>query len=155
VFHTGGTINQLAWVCVLPERRFAVCLLTNSDTGGALWLELGRWIFKTFAGVEMPKLPKPAAEPLTVDLASYAGSYERKTQRLDIEARDDHLHATIATESLLRGSSSMELDLRPIDEQRFHTCVNDMDLVMTFLEPDEEGRPRYLHFASRAAARKS
>jgi CubicO group peptidase (beta-lactamase class C family) len=155
VFHTGGTINQLSWVCVLPERRFAVCLLTNSDTGGLLWMELGRWIFRTFAGIEMPTLPKPAAESLSLDLARYAGSYERTTQRLDIEARDDHLHATVATESVLRGASTMELDLRPIDEQRFHTSINDMDLVMTFLEPDEQGRPRYLHFGSRAAVRKS
>lgn len=153
VFHTGGTINQLSWVCVLPERRFAVCLLTNSDTGGALWMELGRWIFRTFAGVEMPNLPKAPAVPPAIDLGLYAGSYARKTQQIDVDAKDDHLHVKIATESLLRGSSTAELEFRPIDEQRFHTSVNDMDLVLTFLEPDGDGRPRYLHFGSRAAAR--
>jgi CubicO group peptidase (beta-lactamase class C family) len=154
VFHTGGTINQLSWVCVLPDRPFAVCLLTNSDTGGLLWLELGRWIFETFADIEIPRVPKPPAVPPSIDLERYAGSYERLTQRLEIEARDDHLHAAIATTSPLRGDSTQEIDLWPVDEQRFYVNLGGgVEMTMTFLEPDGDGRPRYLHFGSRAAVR--
>jgi hypothetical protein len=153
IFHTGGTIFQLSWICVLPERPFAVCLLTNADTGGQLWSELGRWLFRTFADVEIPRFPAPPATPPAIDLELYAGSYRRTTQQLDVEARGDHLHVTIATESLFRGETTTELDLRPIDERRFHASVNDMDVVLTFLEPDAAGRPGYLHFASRAAVR--
>jgi CubicO group peptidase (beta-lactamase class C family) len=155
VFHTGGTINQLAWVCVLPERPFAVALLTNSDTGGSLWLELGRWIFETLADVEMPKVARRPDVPPSIDLEPYAGTYERLTQRFDVEARDDHLTARIATKGLMREDSTMELDLWPIDDQRFSTTLgNGIDMVLTFLEPDEDGRPGYLHFASRATPRK-
>jgi CubicO group peptidase (beta-lactamase class C family) len=154
LFHTGGTINQLAWVCVLPDRPFAICLLTNSDTGGLLWQELGRWLFRTLADVEMPGVAEPPADPPALDLERYAGSYERLTQRLDVEARDGQLHAAITTSGLLGEESTMELDLRPIDEQQFHaTAGSGMGVVMTFLEPDADGRPGYLHFASRAAVR--
>jgi CubicO group peptidase (beta-lactamase class C family) len=154
LFHTGGTINQLSWLCALPQRRFAVCLLTNAGTGGLLWRDLSRWVFGTLAGVEPPRQPTPPATPPAIDLHRYAGTYERLTQRFAIEARDGHLHATIATESPLRGDSTMALELRPIDEERFHTVVgDDLDMVVTFLEPDDQGRPTYLHFASRAAGR--
>lgn len=156
LFHTGGTINQLSWVYVLPDRPFAVCLLTNSDAGGLLWRDLSRWVFATFTGLDVPRPPKPPAEPPSLDLERYAGSYERLTQRFEVEARGDRLHATIATKGSLRGDATMELDLLPIDERRFHaTVADDTDMVMTFLEPDDEGRPHYLHFASRAAVRTS
>jgi CubicO group peptidase (beta-lactamase class C family) len=154
VFHTGGTINQLSWVCVLPDRPFAVCLLTNSDSGGFLWKELGSWLFETFADVEVPTLPKPPAEPPAVDLPLYAGAYERFGQKIQIEVRDDHLHATIANRGLMGEESTLELDLRPVDEQRFHTAINGMDMNMVFLETDRDGRPAYLHFGSRATPRK-
>lgn len=153
LFHTGGTINQLSWLFVLPDRPFAVCLLTNSNTGGFLWRELGPWIFKTFAGIEMPRVPKPAAVPPPIDVQRYVGSYERLTQRFDIEANDEHLRATITTSSELH-ESTIGVDLWPIDERRFHAVVDNAEMVMTFLEPDSEGRPRYLHFGSRAAARR-
>ncbi len=156
LFHTGGTINQLSWVCVLPDRPFAVCLLTNADTGGHLWRDLSRWIFAELAGVEVPRPPKPSPAPPAIDLERYAGSYARLTQRFEIAARGDHLHATIVTEGLLRGDSTMELDLRRIDERRFHADVgDDTEMIMTFLEPDAAGRPGYVHFASRATPRTS
>jgi CubicO group peptidase (beta-lactamase class C family) len=154
LFHTGGTIDQLSWLCVLPERRFAVCLLTNAATGGLLWRDLSRWLFEQLVGVDVPRQPQPPNPPPAIDLERYAGSYERLGQRFAIEARDDHLHATIASEGLLGESSTIELDLRPIDEQRFHaTAGDDLDMVITFLEPDDQGRPAYLHFGSRATPR--
>lgn len=154
LLHTGGTINQLSWVCVLPQRRFAVCLLTNAATGGLLWRDLSRWLFEALVGIEVPRQPKPPVPPPALDLERYAGSYERLSQRFAIEARDGHLHAEIRTEGLLRGDSTMELDLWPIDERRFYAAAgDDMDMVMTFLEPDDQGRPTYLHFASRATPR--
>jgi CubicO group peptidase (beta-lactamase class C family) len=155
LFHTGGTIGQLAFLDVLPDRPFAVCLLTNADTGGLLWKDLGPWIFETFAGTGMPSLPAPPAAPPSLELERYAGSYEHVRQRFDVEARDDHLHVTIASAGLhgIDGSTS-EVEARPIDERRFRASVDGADMIVTFLEPDGEGRPRFLHLGSRAAARK-
>jgi CubicO group peptidase (beta-lactamase class C family) len=154
LFHTGGTIGQLSWLCVLPDRRFAVCLLTNAATGGLLWRDLSRWLFEELVGVEVPRQPQPPASPPALDLGRYAGTYERYTQRFEIVAREDHLHAAIASEGLLGEASAIELDLWPIDEGRFHAVAgDDVDVVMTFLEPDDQGRPTYLHFGSRATPR--
>lgn len=155
LFHNGGTINQLAFLVVMPERPFAVCLLTNSDTGGRLWRELGAWVFETFAGIAMPRVPKPPAAPPSIDLQRYAGSYERLRNRFDVEATEDRLHVTINTSTLDGAESTKEIEVWPIDEQRFYTLVDGTELVMTFLEPDGEGRPGYLHFGSRANRRKS
>jgi CubicO group peptidase (beta-lactamase class C family) len=155
LFHTGGTIGQLSFVCVLPDRPFAVCLLTNSDTGGELWRELGSWVFETVAGIGMPKVPKPPAVPPSIDLARYAAVYERLTQRFDVEARDDHLSVTIATSGHLGADSRMEVEFLPIDESRFYANVGYAESVMTFLEPDRNGLPRYLHYGSRAAVRRN
>jgi CubicO group peptidase (beta-lactamase class C family) len=154
VFHTGGTIGQLSWLCVLPERRFAVCLLTNADTGGLLWKELGPWLFRTYAGVEMPDLAKPPESAPTLDLERYAGVYERFTQRVEVAVRDGRLHAAIAATGLQGEESSMELELQPIDEQRFYAAVDGNEAVLAFLEPDADGRPGYVHLGSRAVPRK-
>jgi CubicO group peptidase (beta-lactamase class C family) len=155
LFHTGGTIGQLAFVCVLPDRPFAVCLLTNSDTGGQLWQELGSWVFKTLAGIEMPKVPKPPAVPPSIDLAPYAAVYERLTQRFDVEAKGDHLRVTITTSGHLGADSTLDVEFWPIDESRFYAKVGDAESIMTFVEPDGGGRPRYLHYGSRAAVRRN
>src|SRR5207302_738291 len=62
--HGGGTVGQLAFLQVLPERRFAVCLLTNSGTGGLLWRDVGGWLFEELAGVSMLRVPRPTGEAL-------------------------------------------------------------------------------------------
>lgn len=153
LFHNGATINQFAWLIAMPDRPFAVCLLTNSDTGGRLWRDLGGWIFKTFADIEMPGVRKPPAVPVSIDLERYAGTYERLRYRFDVEAKPGHLDLTI-TAAMLDGSESTQtLELRPIDEQRFYGTADDTERIVTFLEPDEAGRPRYLHSGSRAAPR--
>jgi hypothetical protein len=49
----------------------------------------------------------------------------------------------------------MDVEFWPIDESRFYARVGDAESVMTFLEPDGDGLPRYLHFGSRAAVRRN
>lgn len=75
--HGGGTFGQLSFLQVLPDRRLAVCLLTNASTGGLLWRDLGRWLFDELAGVALPRSPVPPEEPSELDLAGYTGTYRR------------------------------------------------------------------------------
>ncbi|HTX62247.1 MAG TPA: hypothetical protein VMD28_01310, partial [Acidimicrobiales bacterium] len=141
---------------VLPDRPFAVCLLTNSDTGGRVWRELAPWVFETFAGSRVPKVPRPPATRPSIDLGRYEASYERLTSRFDVVAEDDHLRVTIATSGQYGfPDSTKEVDFWPIDERRFYAVVDELETIMTFLEPDAQGRPRYLHFGSRASVRRS
>ena len=58
----------------MPGRDFAVCVLTNSDRGGAINAEVTRWAVETFLGAAWPE---PEIYNLPPDrLATYAGHYE-------------------------------------------------------------------------------
>jgi CubicO group peptidase (beta-lactamase class C family) len=152
--HNGGTVGQLAFLYVLPDRPFAVCLLTNSDTGGRLWRDLGRWLFRRAADVEMPAPPAPADPAPALDPGRYTGTYERLSHRFEVAPDGADLVATLTMSSSRQdGEQTERLVLKPIDETRFVAITDEYPQVVAFLEPDAAGRPGYLHFGGRAAAR--
>jgi CubicO group peptidase (beta-lactamase class C family) len=74
VGHGGGTNGQVTLFNFVPGRDFAVCVLTNSDRGGAINAEVTRWAVETFLGAAWPE---PEIYNLPPDrLATYAGHYE-------------------------------------------------------------------------------
>jgi CubicO group peptidase (beta-lactamase class C family) len=152
--HNGGTVGQLAFLYALPDRPFAICLLTNSDTGNRLWRDLARWLFRRAAGVEMPSPPGPAAPPPDLDLGRYTGTYERLSHRFEVARDGSELIATLTMSSSRGDGEQVErLVLRPVDETTFVTVIDEYPQVVAFLEPDDKGRPGYLHFGGRAAPR--
>lgn len=152
--HNGGTVGQLAFLYALPDRPFAVCLLTNAETGGRLWRDLGRWVFDRAAGVEMPRPPAPAEPAPDIDLGRYTGSYERLSHRFEVELDGGELVATLTMSSSRGDDDQVErLVLKPVDETRFVAIIDEYPQVVAFLEPDGEGRPGYLHCGGRAAPR--
>jgi CubicO group peptidase (beta-lactamase class C family) len=80
------TIGQRAFLRVVPERRFALCVLTNSPPGVALARELIGRVAADLLDVDAsPVAPRP--EPAAaLDLGRYVGSYERLHQRVDVAA---------------------------------------------------------------------
>jgi CubicO group peptidase (beta-lactamase class C family) len=72
--HDGTTISQLAFLRIDPEARLAVCLLTNSANGPALFDEIASEVFTHHVGVAAPPAPEPitpepiATDPITTDL---------------------------------------------------------------------------------------
>ncbi len=74
VTHNGSTSGQQAILAMVPERQFAVALLTNMVPGGGnLHYEVATWALQEFAGLSTPL---PATEPLPdSELAEYAGRY--------------------------------------------------------------------------------
>src|SRR5439155_26870934 len=75
--HGGGTIGQLSFLQVLPDRRIGVVLLTNSMTGGLLWRDPGRYLFEELADITPPVPPKAADPRPNLDLRPYVGTYKR------------------------------------------------------------------------------
>ncbi|MBA3652620.1 MAG: beta-lactamase family protein [Actinobacteria bacterium] len=153
--HGGGTYGQLSFLQVLPDRRFAVCLLTNSTTGTGLWRDLGGWLFDELAGVTMPEVPRPPDPPPILDLAHYAGRFERLSQRFDLEVEDEELVMSVTLTGPLADNvdaPSQRLHLRPIDAERFVVKMPTGDAMVAFSDFDAKGRPGYL-FIGRAAPR--
>jgi CubicO group peptidase (beta-lactamase class C family) len=153
--HSGGTIGQLSFLQVLPERRLAVCLLTNSTTGGLLWRDLGRYLFEDLAGVRMPGPPKPPPEPPDIDLTRYTGTYERLGVRNEVSIEDHGLLVTQTHSGPLAalGPELREFHLRPVDPQQFHVRGPTGEGVASFIDFDPQRRPRYFHFGGRASRR--
>lgn len=82
--HDGNTIGQSAFLRLLPSHGLAVTLLTNGGNTRDLYEELYREIFASLAGVALPPPISPAATPPPVDVAEYAGVYERASMRIEV-----------------------------------------------------------------------
>lgn len=159
VGHGGMTIGQISSLHAVPEERLVLVLLTNSSTGGKLWLDLGSWLFEGLAGLKMATVPEPPPAPPRLPLARYTGTYERLGVRQIVAQEGGCLvMRTEITDQIppeLRPLWPLprEVKLRPIDHERFAARLGGVNDVVMFLE-FEAGRPGYLFFAGRAARRK-
>jgi CubicO group peptidase (beta-lactamase class C family) len=153
--HGGGTIGQLSFLQVLPDRPFGVCLLTNSTTGGALWRELSRYLFPEFADVkpnEIPSVPEIAPK---LDLSKYTGSFRRLGLNVDLKVDAGALVGELRpTGSLAKlGNPPQPVTLRPVNKDLFLANMSGEEMPAQFLDFDRTGRPRYLHVGGRVGRR--
>jgi hypothetical protein len=151
--HGGGTIGQLSFLYVLPDRRIAVCLLTNSGTGGLLWRDLGRYLFQELADITPPQPPKPPDPAPKLDLRPYTGRFLRHGIDTQVMQKNGELVATLKSSGPLAdpGAPPQELIRQPIDSELFY--VPAMGALASFIDFDANGKPRGLYVGSRVAMR--
>ena len=82
ISHGGGTMGQISLLALLPERQFAIAILTNADRGGEATHEISRWALKEYLGLGDPD-PKPL-ESSTIELAPYVGRYSRPFAEVEL-----------------------------------------------------------------------
>ena len=82
VSHGGGTLGQISLLKLVPEREFALGILTNANQGEIVVKELNRWISKEYLDLEIPD-PKPI-ESSEEELASFAGHYTQPYADIDL-----------------------------------------------------------------------
>jgi CubicO group peptidase (beta-lactamase class C family) len=104
VQHGGDVAGQHSGFLLVPDRDFALTLLTNSEGGPNLVDELftDDWALRRFAGISnLPAVPR-ALSP--AQLAPYEGTYTQQTigaagdletARFELTAADGHLVATV------------------------------------------------------------
>jgi CubicO group peptidase (beta-lactamase class C family) len=144
-WHTGGTLGQLAYLYTIPERRFAVCVLTNTRASGAMIEQLLKELLDE-VGVSAPEDPRLPEEDPGVDPAPYAGTYERYGQRVEVDPAERHLELTVH-DSIVAGRESTEtMSARPLDGSHFLLvdAEGEAQGKIAFLDSDDDGRPRYL-----------
>jgi CubicO group peptidase (beta-lactamase class C family) len=113
VAHGGTTHGQLSAFQMVPERGFAITVLTNATNGGQLHGAVVKWALEAYVGAVQPE-PEPLA--LTADeLAPYAGTYRTDNGRVEVVVEGDRLVATphVAPE-VLRKIQENPPDPRPI-----------------------------------------
>ncbi len=156
--HDGNTIGQSAFLRILPDQGLAVALLTNGGNTRDLYEDLYTEIFAEVAGVTMTAPLAPPCDPVTVDITSHVGTYERAGARLEVLSGDDGPLLRITTTGPLAA-----LESEPTEELAMVPLSNDLFVVRrpntqtwlpaTFYELDTGGR--YLHFGLRATPKVS
>ena len=90
VGHGGTTNGQLSEFTMVPDRNFAVIVMTNSaPNGAALYKEMVRWAVNAYLGVEI-KDPEAIKLP-EEELEQYTGKYETIAVTCDMTAEDGGL----------------------------------------------------------------
>ena len=112
------TIGQRAFLRVVPERGFGLCVLTNSPPGAALARELILSVAADLLDVDAPPASPAASAP--PDPERLRGSYERLHQRVDVTLdAGGSLVASTEPSGVLSdlGVEPMHLELRPLDPE--------------------------------------
>jgi CubicO group peptidase (beta-lactamase class C family) len=88
IAHGGATLGQQALLTLVPERRFAIALLTNSGTGARFNRDVARWVLKHYLSVD-----EFDPTPLTVqpDPQPFAASYSRAFADVTATVENGHL----------------------------------------------------------------
>ncbi|MEJ7629589.1 MAG: hypothetical protein WKF54_08360, partial [Nocardioidaceae bacterium] len=148
--HTFSTIRPAT------DADVAVALLTNGGHAGDLYQALFRDLLAELCDLDMPQPLGPADHPPVVDVSSYAGTYEREGQRIELEDHDGTLVGRVITTGPLAEIVDHpvdEIELTAVTDSVFVTRVEDettwTPLVFYALE---DGSP-YLHAGLRASPR--
>jgi CubicO group peptidase (beta-lactamase class C family) len=129
--------GQRAVLRIVPERRGAVVLLTNSSTGRALYRSLFADLMEPLFGIRAPELELDASPGTAGDLLRFAGTYAWPDRRIDVRATDVSL--------VLEGARG-SVEAHPINDRTFLVDAADPDTpTVTFGEFDEHGRPGVLY----------
>ncbi|HKY54208.1 MAG TPA: serine hydrolase domain-containing protein [Anaerolineales bacterium] len=87
--HGGATHGQQAYFFFIPERDFALAILTNSDEGGIITAQTFGWALETYFGLKL-KLPRPIKTSLS-ELKGYIGRYRIGIECFDLKAKGQYL----------------------------------------------------------------
>ncbi|MGH3916870.1 MAG: hypothetical protein ACRDTC_26190 [Pseudonocardiaceae bacterium] len=147
----GGTVpGQRSGFIMVPDRQFALTVLTNSEGGADLLAELfvDDWALRRFAGVSnLPAKPRALSR---AELAPYEGRYTGQgidfsgaVIETNIELKDDNgrLRMTQRTgvESAVPGNPSNIAETEDTPEV-FHLVFYRDDYVLVY---DESGQPNF------------
>jgi len=87
--HGGGTVGQTSLFTLVPDRDFAILLVTNSNAGGQLNPKVTNWALEEYAGVATPELAY-VKTPET-SLEGYVGEYKATLSAVSVTTDEEGL----------------------------------------------------------------
>jgi CubicO group peptidase (beta-lactamase class C family) len=162
--HWGGNIGQYCQLLVVPERRFGVAILTNAFRSAPVHHEILSFLLSEQLGLLSDDVRALPPEPKD-DLSPYAGTYESRVARLEVEVRDGALWMSASEpetflQSLYSGerptastkgdrSEAEAVPLTSLGAGIFRadteTVYGHESVRVLFLDLDQDGIPDYLH----------
>ncbi|MGW0195559.1 serine hydrolase domain-containing protein [Nonomuraea sp. NPDC003201] len=121
ISHGGNTIGQHAMLWAVPGTGTVVCVTANGGRSGEFTRAVATELFAELDGLTVPPAPSLPETPAGVDVAPYAGVYERAGARITVSVLDDgkarlRLEATGELAALQEPEES---DFVPVDENLF------------------------------------
>ena len=111
VAHGGTFAGHILLLELVPERNFAIAILTNAGSGWRLIQDVERAALREYFGARFSSnqaighrglnetLPSASALPQQPDLAAYAGVYERPMNTVDVRIENGRLVAQVRPRS--------------------------------------------------------
>jgi CubicO group peptidase (beta-lactamase class C family) len=87
--HGGATNGQQALFCFIPEKEFALAVLTNSDDGGMITAAIFNYALELYFNAKSN--PPKAIKPPASGLKEYTGRYRIGTECFDLKEKGKHL----------------------------------------------------------------
>jgi hypothetical protein len=149
VAHLGSSDGLESSLVLVPERGFAVAVLTNAQAGMALGLEVTIWALERFIGLIAPRLAPVPTPPAR--LAEYDGDYDFGGGAvIRIEEREDALH--LAQHVPGQAAPGIESPIRFVGADRVASESMGLTLLSDFVR-DDAGKVAWIRFAGRLAPR--
>jgi len=138
VEHGGGTNGQLSALMMVPERGFAIAVLTNADRGVILCHEVTKWALHHYLDIE-----EPGAVPLKLPeetLISYVGRYSSALAEVELSLRDDGLIMQVT----YKGGFPTKESPPPPSPPPVRLAFYDDDCVVALDDPMKDARGEFL-----------
>lgn len=148
--HDGNTIGQAAFLRFVPSKGVALALLTNGGDTFSLYKDIATKVFGELAGITLPPLRTPPAEPQRIDARRYEGTYS--TELLDMTVSQDadgRIWLDQVPKGLLieMGGQAERSELVHLEGDSLIPVKADRGIHIphVFVGDDGEGRALYLH----------
>lgn len=155
--HGGAWGGHRAHLTIIPEKRFAMGVLVNADTGVRAYTELEEWALEHYIGVTVPKPDAMELDDRALD--RFTGTFIRHDGRYEVARQEGGLRVSVTDideESGEVKETPRLFDLEPVGERRFRVTSPEsygstVDIVPV---PDADGTERdLLRMWGRVAAR--
>jgi len=153
VSHGGGGPGIVSYLIAHPRSHAAAVVLTNAEHGFAVIAEVIRPFLIARLGID-PFPPLPSATNEFVDAARYVGRYETINTVHEVDVHDGNLNWASYSTQKYYDSSPMQKPAptqliaagndRFLADSRASTMPATDTALISFFEPDENGRMKYL-----------
>jgi CubicO group peptidase (beta-lactamase class C family) len=155
--HGGGTKGQIAHLAIVPEKRFALAILTNCEEADPLILAIRKQAFQSYLGISFPKAT-PLKLPIS-ETAEFFGEYHSAMNTLVLSSTEDGLLLQDIPKGGFPTPDTLPGPMPPAARLAFYSADNVIGLEEPYLEArgeflrDSSGKVAWLRLGGRVHRR--
>jgi CubicO group peptidase (beta-lactamase class C family) len=149
--HGGSTNGFQAQLTIVPEKNFAIAMLTNGSRGMAVNNDIEKWALKKHFGLDVP-------EPEIIELSEdqidrFTGVYVQPHARLTLTRKDGGLEIAWVAKSPLTDEEKElpPITMKPISDREFKVTEGDMKGMRVDFILSDDGGVRFIRMGGRLA----